>query len=109
MTGLRSLEVLELDNNLITQVTHEFDNLTNLEVLGLDSNQITTINPNAFIHNTNLVTLNLINNPIVDLTHNHFSHLTNLQDLGISRHSMEQREEWLLDEMPLLNMFVDEQ
>ncbi len=93
MTTDKLLSVTALSNNLIdhgiTSIkSGDFDGLTNLELLRIDQNLLTNLPENIFNGLINLKTLNLSENPLTDLDEDLFEGLKNLESLEISSISL---------------------
>ncbi|KAG5668555.1 hypothetical protein PVAND_016493 [Polypedilum vanderplanki] len=82
--GCESLEVIELNQNSITEITDRiFERNSNLINLDLSGNLITSLSSSVFQNNQNLETVNFANNRLTSLPNEIFDNLTRLRILNL--------------------------
>jgi hypothetical protein len=88
---LTKLKVLELINNLVTEVTdHSFIGSDQLEFIYLTNNKITQIGRNAFSHMKKLNYLDLTNNSITEIPEELFSQNSQLEFILLKHNQITQ-------------------
>ncbi|XP_066589502.1 lutropin-choriogonadotropic hormone receptor [Prorops nasuta] len=82
--NLPNLQILELDENYLTDVPATMINLTNLKHLSLSNNRIEEIRENDFARSYNLESIDLRGNPVKRIHHRAFRNLGKLRKLILS-------------------------
>jgi Leucine-rich repeat (LRR) protein len=90
LTGLKSLQVLHLNDNQILELNNEiiFNGLINLKEINFSKNQIKRLHPNLFNGLISLKTINFRDNLIKELHSNLFNGLTNLNSVDFNRNQI---------------------
>ncbi|XP_052802629.1 follicle-stimulating hormone receptor-like isoform X2 [Mya arenaria] len=82
--GLSVLYLLEISNNLLTEIPQGLDALPDLSDLAITDNRIKVLPNDCFSKNRKLIFLKLKDNPIVSVGQNTFSNMPDLKDLVLS-------------------------
>ncbi len=96
-----SLRYLNLEKNIIENVTGMFNLLQNLQVLNLGENNIETLSPETFADMTNLLHLNLYNNKIKNLNPGVFENKF-LTKVNLSGNLLQEIESKSFSDLPIL-------
>ncbi len=90
LTGLKSLQVLHLNDNQILELNNEiiFNGLTSLKEINFSKNQIKHLHPNLFNGLISLKTINFRDNLIKELHSNLFNGLINLNSIDFNRNQI---------------------